>query len=94
MPRLRPSTEVCESDFAKAPKLKRHQLKNQSLSFVTYPVKEEKEAKEVKGEKEEKEEKEVKEARVVAARVVAARVGVAQEQSLAGRVGQKEETGV
>ena len=57
MPRLRPSTEVCESDFAKAPKLKRHQLKNQSLSFVTYPVKEEKEAKEVKGEKEEKEEK-------------------------------------
>ena len=61
MPRLRPSTEVCESDFAKAPKLKRHQLKNQSLSFVTYPVKEEKEAKEVKGEEEEKEEKEVKE---------------------------------
>ena len=46
MPRLRPSTEVCESDFAKAPKLKRHQLKNQSLSFVTYPVKEEKEVKE------------------------------------------------
>jgi len=61
MPRLRPSTEVCESDFAKAPKLKRHQLKNQSLSFVTYPVKEEKEAKEVKEEKEEEEVKEVKE---------------------------------
>ena len=58
MPRLRPCTEVCESDFAKAPKLKRHQLKNQSLSFVTYPVKEEKE---VKGVKEVNEVKEVKE---------------------------------
>ena len=61
MPRLRPSTEVCESDFAKAPKLKRHQLKNQSLSIVTYPVKEEKEEKGVKEVKEVKEMQEVKE---------------------------------